>query len=125
MVDRKTVAKILKIYGEAWAEQDPDKILTIFTKNAIYHERVLKKPIIGHKEIRKYWVYKVVNEQKDIKFKLLNFYIDGNTVIAEWEVVFFNRKKNAKIHMKEVEIMEISKDKIKSVREYWQAETVQ
>jgi len=61
MISQKTALKILKTYGEAWVEQDPDKILTIFTKNAVYHERVLRKPIIGHKQIRKYWVYKVVN----------------------------------------------------------------
>ncbi len=124
MIDRKTISKLLKIYGEAWVEQDPDKILSIFTKNAIYHERVLKKPYIGHKQIRKYWTYKVVNEQKDIKFKLLNFYIDGSIVIAEWDARFFNKRKKEKIHMKEVAIMEISKGKIKSLREYWQNETV-
>ncbi len=32
MIDEKTVKKILKIYGEAWVEQDTTKILSIFQK---------------------------------------------------------------------------------------------
>jgi len=122
MVSRKTVENILTVYENAWVNQDPDKILTIFTKDAIYHERVLKEPYVGHKQIRKYWQSKVVEEQSNIKFKLLNFYIEGDVVVAEWDITFFNNRKNKKIHMKEVGIFEIVKNKIKSIREYWQAE---
>ena len=122
MVSRKTVENILTVYENAWVNQDPDKILTIFTKDATYHERVLKEPYVGHEQIRKYWQSKVVEEQSSIKFKLLNFYIEGDVVVAEWDITFFNNRKNKKIHMKEVGIFEIVKNKIKSIREYWQAE---
>jgi len=122
MVSRKTVENILTVYENAWVNQDPDKILNIFTKDATYHERVLKEPYVGHEQIRKYWQSKVVEEQSSIKFKLLNFYIEGDVVVAEWDITFFNNRKNKKIHMKEVGIFEIVKNKIKSIREYWQAE---
>ena len=59
MVDEKTVKRILKIYGEAWVEQDIDKILSIFTENGIYHELAFKEPFKGHKEIKEYWKTKV------------------------------------------------------------------
>ena len=84
MINKKLAEKILKTYEEAWVEQDVSKILSIFTKDGIYHERVLEKPFIGHKEIARYWKIKVIEEQSKIKFKLLNYYICENTVIAEW-----------------------------------------
>jgi hypothetical protein len=122
MLDDKIVKRILKTYGEAWVEQDIDKILSIFKKDGIYHERVLKEPFRGHKEIKEYWKTKVVEEQSNIKFKLLNYYICNDTVIAEWEASFNSNIENARIHMKEVAILEIEDDKIKSLREYWQTE---
>jgi hypothetical protein len=122
MINKNIVENILKIYGEAWVEQDIDKILSIFHRDGIYHERVLKKPFVGHKEIAKYWKEKVVEEQSKIKFKLLNYYICENTVIAEWEATFNSNIENAQIHMKEVAILEIKGNKIQSLREYWQSE---
>ena len=122
MTDRKTVQNIIDKYKDAWINQDPNKILEIFTEDAIYHERVLENPHIGHKQIRQYWQNKVVEEQSDIKFKLLNIYIDGNTAIVEWDATFFSKLENKKIHIKEVAILEIKDNKISSLREYWQSE---
>lgn len=119
MVLRKTVLDLLRKYKEAWINQDPDKIISIFTKNAIYSERAHKKPFRGHNQIRKYWEEKVVGEQTNIKFKLLNVYIDKNTAIAEWDANFFNKLKKKRIHIREIVLLEISKNKIKSLREYW------
>ena len=124
MVDRKTVDEVLKIYEEAWINQDPEKILTIFTEDAIYHERVVEKPFVGHKQIKEYWQSKVVEEQSDIKFKLLHVYIDGDTVLAEWDASFYSNKENARIHIIEVAILEFEGNKIKSLREYWHSERV-
>ena len=122
MVSENRAKEILRIYEEAWVNQDIDRILSIFTKDAIYHERVLKEPFKGHKEIAKYWKTKVCEEQSNIEFKLLNFYLSENTIISEWEVSFNSNIENAQIHMKEVAILEIKNDLIKSLREYWQSE---
>jgi len=120
MVDENIVKGILKTYGEAWVGQDVDKILSIFTEDCVYHERVLKEPFRGHKKLSEYWQSKVVEEQSDIEFKLLNFYIARDTVIAEWDASFNSNVENARIHIREVAIMEIERGKIKSIREYWQ-----
>ena len=121
MVDRKTIDDVLQVYGDAWTRQDPDKILTIFTPDAIYHERAFDEEgqYHGHEQIREYWVSKVVGEQYDIKFKVLNVYIDGNTAIAEWEAELSSNIKNKRIRMREVAIIEMEGNKIKSLREYW------
>lgn len=124
MLDRETVLNVIKIYKESWENQDSVKILSIFTNDARYHERVLKKPYNGHAEIKKYWETKVVEEQSNIKFELLNLYIDGSTVIAEWDAKFNNLKKGTRVHMIEVAILEFAGDKIQSLREYWVSESV-
>ena len=122
MVIEKTVKKILKIYEEAWVKQDISKILSIFAKDGVYHERVFEEPFKGHKEIAEYWKMKVCEEQSNIKFKLLNYYICKETIIAEWDASFDSNIENARMHIREVAIFEISGDKIKSLREYWQSE---
>ena len=119
MVSKDIVKKVLKVYEDAWVNQKPEKILTIFTKDAIYHERAFEKPFIGHEQIKQYWQSKVVEEQSDIKFKLLHLWIDGNTVLAEWEASFYSNIEKARIHIIEVAILEFEGDKIKSLREYW------
>ena len=122
MVDAKTVRRVLNLYGKAWVTQDPELILTIFTENAVYNERILKKPMIGHAQIKKYWHDKVVAGQKDIKFKLLHTWVDGNTAIAEWQADFYRTDQRVKLSMREVAILTFRGDKISSLREYWHSE---
>jgi len=124
MITEETAKSILKVYGEAWVGQDSDKIISIFRDDGIYHERAFGEPFRGHNEIREYWKAKVMGEQSDIEFRLLNFYISNDTLIAEWEASFNSNVKNARIHIKEVAILEIEENKIKSLREYWQSEKV-
>ena len=124
MVSRRTVDKVLKVYEDAWVKQDPKKILTIFTKDATYRERAFEKPFVGYKQIKEYWQSKVVEEQSDIKFKLLHVYFDGNTVLVEWEASFYSNIEKARIHIIEVAILEFKENKIKSLREYWHSKKV-
>jgi len=119
MVNTTIAEKTIRTYGKAWTTQDSDLILTIFAKGAVYQERSFGKPYIGHDSIKEYWENKVCREQKDIKFKLLNCYIAGNIVVAEYDVRFFNNKKQLPVHIKEVGIFEFSGNKVRSLREYW------
>lgn len=125
MLTEETAKSILKTYEEAWVEQNIDKILSIFHEDGVYHERFLEKPFVGHEEIANYWKAKVVEEQSNIEFKLLDFYISGNILIAEWDAPFDSNIENARIHIIEVAIMEIVSGKIKSLREYWHSEKME
>jgi len=115
---------ILNAYKEAWIKQDTKKLLSIFNKNGIYHEYLLKEPYVGHKAISDYWERKVVQEQSNITFKLLDFYISDDTLIAEWDASFDSNIKNARYHIIEAAIMKIKNGKVQSLREYWHPETV-
>jgi ketosteroid isomerase-like protein len=121
----RTVAQsAIASYARAWVDKDPNLILTVFTEDAIYHERVLKDPMRGHQAIRLYWQDKVVATQDRLDFQLLNLYVDGNTAIAEWEVWFDDLSQGMRKHMKEVAILQFRDTLIESLREYWSAEDV-
>jgi ketosteroid isomerase-like protein len=119
-----SVAATIDTYLRAWMDQDPDLIVTIFTTDAIYHERVLEEPIRTLAGIKDYWQTKVVKEQANIEARLLNLYLadDGTTAIAEWEATFDDLVEGHRTRMREVAILEFIDDKIASLREYWASE---
>lgn len=117
-MNKETALKLISIYEKAWVTRDPDLIVTIFTPDATYHDP--KEALNhGHEGIRAYWTSKVIGEQKDISFKLLNLWIDGETVIAEWEAQFTDTKRNLKIEMQEIAVFTTKDDKFSSIREYY------
>ena len=120
------VRTTIDTYLRAWTQQDPELIVTIFTDDATYHERVLGEPIRNRAGIRDYWQRKVVEGQADIDARLLNLYTatDGSTVVAEWEATFVDRDQNVRKRMREVAILEFAGDQIASLREYWASEVV-
>jgi ketosteroid isomerase-like protein len=119
---RQDVREVLDTYIKAWESQDPDLIVTIFTPDATYHERVLKAPIPDRDAIRRYWETKVVAEESDIRCELLNVYQDGTTVIAEWRAEFSNL--GVRKRMQEVAILTFEGRLISSLREYWASEII-
>jgi limonene-1,2-epoxide hydrolase len=120
------VRGLIDVYLRAWMTQDPDLIVTIFTPEATYHERVLGEPIRGNDGIRRYWETKVVQGQANIEARLLNLYLDsgGSIVIAEWEARFDDVVKGHRKLMREVAILELDGDKIASLREYWSSQPI-
>jgi ketosteroid isomerase-like protein len=121
---REHARTVLSNYIHAWETQDPDLIVTIFTENATYAERVLGEPIPNREAIRKYWQTKVARDQANIRCRLLTFYVDADrdTVIAEWEAEFDDLAKGVRKRMREVAILEFDGPLIRSLREYWASE---
>ena len=119
---REHAREVLDTYIRAWETQDPDLIVTIFTEGATYHERVLRDPIPDRTAIAQYWVDKVVKAQACIRCELLAYYLDGDTVIAEWEAEFNDLAQGVRKRMREVAILEFDGPLIRSLREYWASE---
>jgi ketosteroid isomerase-like protein len=110
--------KLIEIYGKAWETKDPNLIITIFTEEATYDDPHEVKNI-GRDAIKEYWKYKVIGEQEDIKFNLLNVWVSGDTVIAEWHATFKDIKRSLFIDMTEVAIFKVKNGKFSSLREYY------
>lgn len=116
------VRAVLDVYIRAWEQQDSDLIVTIFTEDATYHERVLGAPIPGREAIWRYWQNKVVRGQGNIRCELLSLYLDGDTAIAEWEAEFDDKVQAVRKRMREVAILTFELGLISSLREYWASE---
>ena len=123
-LERAHVRRILDTYITAWQQQDPDLIVTIFTEDATYHERVLGEPIRTRSGIHRYWREKVVANQARIECRVLSLYLDGDTAIVEWEAHFDDKEAGARKRMREVAILEFAGGLIASLREYWASEVV-
>jgi hypothetical protein len=119
---KEHVQSIIQTYGQAWEQQDSSLILTIFNDNATYQEGPFAIPMQGHKEIKSYWDKKVVQEQREIKFTLLNILLDGDTAAVEWNGDFIDVITNERVHMYEVAIINFVNNKISSLRETWKSQ---
>jgi ketosteroid isomerase-like protein len=117
---KEKAIELLNIYGKAWVARDPELIVTIFTDDATYDDPHEPRND-GIEAIRQYWITKVIGEQKDISFQLLNTWVDqgGQTVVAEWFAEFTDTKRNLHIKMTEVAIFTVKGDKFGSLREYY------
>jgi ketosteroid isomerase-like protein len=121
---KQDVRDVLATYIQAWQDQDPDLITTIFTEDATYHERVLRDPIPDREAIRAYWQSKVVGAQANIRCTLLNLYLDGDTAVAEWEAVFDDVEDGVRKRMREIAVLTFEGHLVSSLREYWASEDV-
>ncbi|MBO0864412.1 MAG: nuclear transport factor 2 family protein [Mycobacterium sp.] len=121
-LSKDAARKVIDIYLRAWMTQDPDLVVTVFTPDATYHERVLGEPIRDRAGIREYWRTKVAEEQANIHAELLSLYVDGPTAIAEWQARFDDLVQGCRKLMREVAILEFEEDRIAHLREYWTSE---
>lgn len=120
---RDEVKKLIETYGKAWETKDPDLAVSIFTEDATYDDP--HEPLNSGKEaIRQYWIKKVIGEQDQIEFHLRDFWIDRDTVIAEWDATFVDVKRNMRVDMTEVAIFEMRDSKFSSLREYYKTKKV-
>lgn len=124
VLTREDARQVVDTYIRAWETQDPGLIVTIFTDSATYHERVLEDPIPDREAIRRYWQSKVVESQANIRCELLNLYLDGTTVIAEWEAQFDDLAKGVRKRMREIAVLVFEGGLISSLREYWASEVI-
>jgi ketosteroid isomerase-like protein len=124
MLTRQEAHETIAVYIKAWQSQDPDLIVSIFTPDATYHERVLQEPIPDREAIRRYWVDKVVQSQANITCELRNLYLDGDTVIAEWDADFDDLAQGVRKHMREIAVLTFEGRLISSLREYWASEVI-
>jgi hypothetical protein len=123
MVTRQAARRILDIYRKAWITQDTKLILSIFTKDATYQEKWYQTPHRGHKGIAAYWNDTVIGKESQVRFKVLNYWTVGDTILAEWDAHFKKSYKGVKRknkHLRGILILKMKGGKIKSLREIWQ-----
>jgi ketosteroid isomerase-like protein len=66
----------------------------------------------------------VVQAQANIRCQLLDVYLDGDTVIAEWEAEFDDLTQGVRKRMREIAVLVFEGRLIASLREYWASEQI-
>ncbi len=117
---KEQATSLIETYKKAWITQDPELILSMFTPDATFNDPS-ESAAVGHEGIRQYWTSKVVEGQKDISFTLKNVWVDGNTVVAEWDASFVDTVRNLKISLSSVGIFTVAGDKFCASREYYKS----
>jgi hypothetical protein len=102
-LSRATLAAALDVYKTAWERQDAELILSIFTEEAVYLERVASSDHLHPAPHLHRWL----NRDRRV-----GRYFD-------------DRGQRQRKHMKEVAILEFVAGKIASLREYWASEVTE
>jgi len=88
---RELVAETAERYGEAWANQDVEALLSIFTEDAMYIERP-HRAHEGIEQIQEMWENTIVGKQTDVEFKHIaeDLIFDEATMsaVVKWEASF-------------------------------------
>ena len=90
-LERAHVRGIVDTYVRAWQQQDPDLIVTIFTEDATYHERVLGAPIRTRAGIHRYWREKVVANQATIIANQETIQENQGKILANQQTIISNQ----------------------------------
>ena len=78
----------LERYGQAWETGDAEGILDLFTENASYDETPFETNMVGHDEIRQYWLDNATNGQTDIEFGFDIWAVVDDQCLSHWTAKF-------------------------------------
>jgi len=126
-------------YGEAWQSQDEEKILALYTEDAVYVERPYDPEggvYRGHVGIRDYWLTHVQVRERNIQFRQLvdNIVIDEstNTAVATWEASFQVARtvgesvKWSNVQFLQIAILRFACDgRVRQFDEWWHGKSLQ
>jgi ketosteroid isomerase-like protein len=118
------IRSLVDNYIAAWEEQDPSRLSSVFTDDAVYQERAFDRPYRGMSAIREYWQRKVVEQQADIQVRVLWLTGDQESAVAEWEAEFDDLPQNVRKQIREVALLDLRDGKIAALREYWSSKTL-
>jgi ketosteroid isomerase-like protein len=65
-----------------------------------------------------------MESQANLKVQLLNVYLDGETVIAEWLAEFDDLAQGIRKRMREIAVLVFEDGLVSSLREYWASEQI-
>ncbi len=119
-----TVAgKFLATYKEAWEARDPELAASLFTRDARYWENPFGEPIVGREGISTYWK-SATDSQEDIHFVVLQFFLAGYTLFAEWTCTYTHRPSGERRELAGMLLADFYGQQVRTFREYWHRRVV-
>jgi len=88
MLSKEHVNDWLDRYGKAWETGDHERVTSLFSEDAVYHEDPFEEPMRGHPAIRHYWKTGASDSQENVSFRYRVWAIDGTQCFAHWHATF-------------------------------------
>jgi hypothetical protein len=118
-MELEKLKNIMNKYGDAWENQNPSLLVSLFEEDGTYQVTPFEEPMQGHIVLKEYWREHPQQDQKNIKFSLGQCGVFGEMGYAEWVCTFGQVSSGKLVELKGIMIITMPNDKIKSLREYW------
>ena len=107
-------------YRRAWLERDPEKVVTLFTDDAVYRSSPFREPHFGSAGIRDYWT-RATSTQEELDLRFGDPVVEGSKVVVEWWAIM--RDEGAWITLPGCLLLRFAEDgRCEELREYWHVE---
>jgi len=121
-VDTGDVENWLEFYGNAWVEGDAERIMDLFTSDAVYRETPYDAPMEGRAAIGKYWQDGAGDGQENVRFDAQVWMVQGSIAVAGWQANFTRKPTGTRVELDGVfrlEMRTVSKTLLCSRLDEW------
>jgi ketosteroid isomerase-like protein len=112
-------AALVQQFGDGWQQGSADRIVDVFTPDAVFVPGPFEPPARGHAAIHGYW-RDVPMEQADIAFRFGEIFVVGPWFATEFKVTFRRRRTGQPVVVKGALFCETADGKISEMRMYWE-----
>lgn len=109
---------LVDTFGQGWARQQPDLILSVFTEDAVFLETPFADPRRGLDAIRSYWG-DLSYHQSEATFSSGEVFVVGPWFSVEYKCVFRRRRTGDWVDVRGSLFCETTGDRISEMRMYW------
>ena len=110
--------KLVSEFEAGWSKGDVNRIMALFTEEAVFLETPFAEPIRGSVGIRRYWSDVPVN-QAEIKVTSGEIYAAGPWFSTEFKATFRRRRTGEWIEARGALFCETDGSRITEMRMYW------
>jgi ketosteroid isomerase-like protein len=117
--ETRTLARdLVDTFAGAWSRGELDRILSVFTTDAVFQETPFAERLAGTESIRRYWS-DVPYHQSEITVTTGEIFIVGPWFATEFKSVFRRRRTGEWVEARGALFCETQDGRISEMRMYW------
>lgn len=121
--ETKTLARdLVDTFAEGWSRAQLDRILSVFTPEAVFQETPFAERLAGTEAIRRYWS-DVPYHQSEITVTTGEIFTVGPWFATEFKSVFRRRRTGEWVEARGALFCETQDGRISEMRMYWHRKT--
>ena len=110
--------ELMDTFADAWSKGSIDRILSVYTTDAVFLETPFSEPLSGIQAIRRYWS-DVPYHQSEITVTTGEIFVVGPWFATEFKSVFRRRRTGEWVEAKGALFCETKQGRISEMRMYW------